>query len=185
MADLCAAWEAEAAKAEALGVRTVRLRIGLVFDHEGGVLPLLALPARFGFGAILGGGKQWAPWISRDDVVRMIVAAIDDPRWSGAINAVAPDLVTQGEFTRRLSRFLGRPQWLKVPAWPVRRLGEMSDLFLAGQRVLPKQAWALGFEFAKPTLESALAKDAGPLRLPKAPPLQARPTAPTRQLLAS
>ena len=140
MAELCAAWEAEAARMAALGTRVCVLRLGLVLDWTGGILPMLALPARLGLGARLGDGRQWAPWIHRDDAVRMILAAIDDPAWRGPVNAVAPDLVTQGEMTRRLAVHFRRPQWLAAPAWlPRLALGEFSDLFLASQRVLPER----------------------------------------------
>jgi len=175
MADLCADWEAAAAKAEALAVRVCALRFGLVFDWTGGLLPMLAMPARFGLGARIGRGDQWAPWIHRDDAVRMMLAAIDDPAWRGAVNAVSPDLVTQAQLTRRLSAFFGRGQWLAAPAAPMRLvLGEFSDLFLAGQRVLPCEALDLGFVFARPTLESAFARSHLPLRL-TAPPRVERP----------
>jgi hypothetical protein len=153
MADLCRLWEDEAVKAEGLGVRVCRLRFGLVFDPSGGPLPMLTLPARLGLGAVLGGGRQWAPWIALDDAVRLIDQALEDGRYSGAINAVAPDLVTQGEMTRAFAWLLGRPQWLAIPAWPLRlALGEMADLFLAGQRVRPARLEALGFAWARPTL---------------------------------
>jgi len=175
MADLCAGWEAAATRAEALGVRVVRLRLGLVFDWSGGLLPMLALPARFGFAARIGRGEQWAPWVHRDDVVRLVLAAIDDPAWRGPINAVAPDLVTQGQLTRRLAAHFRRPQWLAVPAAPMRlALGEFSDLFLASQRVIPSEALDLGFVFGRPTLEAAFAKGDGPLRL-TAPPKRGLP----------
>jgi uncharacterized protein (TIGR01777 family) len=174
MADLCAGWEAAAFKAEALGVRVCALRLGLVFEWTGGLLPMLALPARFGLGARIGKGDQWAPWIHRDDAVRMLLAAIDDPAWRGPVNAVSPDLVTQGQLTRRLSAFFHRGQWLAAPAAPMRLvLGEFADLFLAGQRVLPRAALDLGFTFTRPTLESALARTDQPLRL--AVPVRANP----------
>jgi uncharacterized protein (TIGR01777 family) len=166
MADLCAAWEAAAFKAEALGVRVCALRLGLVFDWTGGLLPMMAAPARFGLALRLGKGDQWAPWIHRDDAVRMLLAAIDDPAWRGPINAVAPDLVTQAQLTHRLSAFFHRGHWLASPAAPMRlALGEFSDLFLAGQRVMPQAAMDLGFSFTRPTLESAFAKPTLPLRL--------------------
>jgi len=166
MADLCAGWEAAAFKAEALGVRVCALRLGLVLDWTGGLLPMLALPARFGFGARIGRGEQWAPWIHRDDAVRMLLAAIDDPAWRGPVNAVSPDLVTQAQLTRRLSAFFHRGQWLAAPAAPMRlALGEFSDLFLAGQRVMPHVALGLGFTFTRPTLESAFMRTDQPLRL--------------------
>jgi uncharacterized protein (TIGR01777 family) len=166
MAELCAAWEAEAARMAALGVRVCALRFGLVLDWTGGILPMLALPARLGLGARIGDGRQWAPWIHRDDAVRMILAAIDDPAWRGPVNAVAPDLVTQGEMTRRLAAHFRRPQFAAAPAWVLRRaLGEFSDLFLASQRVVPHAALDLGFVFTRPTLARALERPDAPLRL--------------------
>ena len=179
MAELCAAWEAEAGRMAALGVRVCALRLGLVLDWTGGILPMLALPARFGLGARIGDGRQWAPWIHRDDAVRMILAAIDDPAWRGPVNAVAPDLVTQGEMTRRLAAHFRRPQVMAAPAWVLRRaLGEFSDLFLASQRVMPQAALDRGFVFTRPTLERAFARAASPLRLaPPGPPRAGRPLA--------
>jgi uncharacterized protein len=166
MAELCAAWEAEAQRMAALGTRVCVLRLGLVLDWTGGVLPMLALPAQFGLGARSGDGRQWAPWIHRDDAVRMMLAAIDDPAWRGPVNAVAPDLVTQGEMTRRLAAHVRRPQWLAAPARLVRlALGEFSDLFLASQRVMPSAALNRGFVFTRPTLERAFDRPGGPLRL--------------------
>lgn len=166
MAELCAAWEAEAAKLAPLGVRVCALRFGLVLDWTGGILPMLALPARLGLAARIGDGKQWAPWIHRDDAVRMILAALDNPAWRGPVNAVAPDLVTQGDMTRRLAAHFRRPQWLAAPARPLRlSLGELSDLFLASQRAIPHVALDHGFVFTRPTLERALTPHRGPLRL--------------------
>lgn len=186
LSDLCRLWEAETFKARALGVRVCALRLGMVFDWSGGPLPLMALPARFGLAAMLGSGRQWAPWIHRRDAVRMILTALDDPAWRGAINAVAPDLVTNAQFTRRLARWLGRPAWLNVPAGPLRlALGPLADLFLASQRVLPNKAWALGFSFERPTLEMAFgprraaAPDRELIRLTERPPVTARPSPPS------
>jgi uncharacterized protein (TIGR01777 family) len=167
MSELCRRWEEEAWMAEALGVRVVRLRFGLVFDWSGSVLAMLALPIRLGLGAILGTGAQWVSWIHREDAVRMIEAALDDPRWEGPVNAVAPAPATHAEVNRAIGRELGRPVWARIPAWPLRLvLGEMADLFLASQRVLPKRAEALGFVFARPHLVAALARPGrGPARI--------------------
>jgi NAD dependent epimerase/dehydratase family enzyme len=124
---------------------------------------MLALPARFGAAAILGGGRQRTPWIHLDDAVRLVETALRDARYSGPINAVAPDLVTQGELTRALAFRFGTPQWLRVPAWPLRLLlGEMSDLFLAGQRVEPTRLKALGFQWTRPTLPDVFEPAAAP-----------------------
>jgi NAD dependent epimerase/dehydratase family enzyme len=88
--------------------------------------------------------------------VRMILRALDDPAWRGPVNAVAPDLVTQGQFTLRLAKWLRRPAFARAPAAPIRlALGPLADLFLASQRVLPAKAWSLGFTFERPTLELA------------------------------
>jgi uncharacterized protein (TIGR01777 family) len=147
-ADLCRTWENAAARAECLGARVVSLRIGLVFDTNGGALPMMALPARFGGGAILGSGAQWMSWIALPDLLRMILAAIDDPLWHGAINATAPEAVRHADFQRALARTLNRPLFLRAPAWLLRSLlGEMSSLFLFSQRVVPARAKALGFTF--------------------------------------
>lgn len=155
MADLVRLWEAEQAGIER--GRICSLRFGMVFDWRGGPMPLLALPARFGLAAILGNGRQWAPWIHLEDALRLIETALRDTRYAGPINAVAPDLVTQGELTRALAWTFRAPQWLRVPAWPLRLLlGEMSDLFLAGQRVEPDRLRALGFQWTLPTLPEAL-----------------------------
>jgi hypothetical protein len=179
MAELCAAWEAEAARMTALGLRVCVLRLGLVLDWSGGILPMLALSARLGLGARIGDGRQWAPWIHRDDAVRMILAAIDDPAWRGPVNAVAPDLVTQGQMTRRLAADVHRPQFLAAPAWSLRvALGEFSDLFLASQRAIPHAALDCGFVFTRPTLERAFARSDAPLRL-TAPPARTAAAPPT------
>jgi hypothetical protein len=166
MADLVRLWEVEQAKLGDAGTRVCSLRFGMVFDDGGGPLALLALPARFGGAAILGAGRQWTPWIHLDDAVRLIETALRDARYSGPINAVAPDLVTQAELTRALAFRFRMPQWLRVPAWPLRlALGEMSDLFLASQRVEPTRLRALGFRWTRPTLpdvfEPAVAPAAG------------------------
>lgn len=157
MAELVRLWEAEQGRAPA--GRVCSLRFGMVFDRDGGPLALLALPARFGVAAVLGGGRQWAPWIHLQDALRLIETALADTRYRGPINAVAPDLVTQGELTRALAWTFRTPQWLRVPAWPLRlMLGEMSDLFLAGQRVEPDRLRGLGFTWTRPTLPDALVR---------------------------
>ena len=109
----------------------------------------------------------------------MILAAIDDPAWRGPVNAVAPDLVTQGQMTRRLAAHFHRPQFLAAPAGSLRlALGEFSDLFLAGQRAIPHAALDCGFVFTRPTLERAFARPDAPLRL-TAPPARTAAAPPT------
>jgi len=162
-ADLCRIWEDAAARAEGLGMRVVCLRIGLVFDANGGALPMMALPARFGGGATLGSGAQWMSWIAFPDLLRMILAAIDDPLWHGAINATAPEPVRHADFQRALARTLHRPLLLQAPGWLLRlMLGEMSSIFLFSQRVVPAKAQALGFAFDVHFAADALALLLGP-----------------------
>ncbi len=157
MSELCRRWEEEAWLAEAWGVRVCRLRLGMVFASGGGPLPMLSLPVRFGLGAVLGSGRQWAPWIHLQDSLDLIERALDDPRYEGPINAVAPEAVTHEAMTKAIAGTLRRPLFLRVPAAPMRlALGEMSDLFLASQKVAPARAQALGFEFRYPTLGEAL-----------------------------
>ncbi|MFM9862166.1 MAG: TIGR01777 family oxidoreductase [Micropepsaceae bacterium] len=162
-ADLCRAWEDAATRAEALGMRVVCLRVGLVLDASGGALPMMALPARFGLGAIFGSGQQWMSWIARPDLLRMLLAAIDDPLWHGAINATAPEPVRNADFQRALARALNRPLFLSAPAWLLRTmLGEMSSIFLFSQRVVPSRAQALGFTFDVHFAADALSLMLGP-----------------------
>lgn len=157
LSDLCRIWEERALQAQGLGVRTCLLRLGMVFDWSGGPLPLLALPARFGLGMVMGSGRQHLPWIHRDDVLALIDFAIREPACSGPLNACAPEEVRQGDFAHRLARGLHRPQWLGAPAWALRlAMGEFADLFLASQRISPARLQALGFRFARGTIAQAL-----------------------------
>jgi hypothetical protein len=155
---LCADWEQAASAAEALGIRVVRLRLGVVLGRDGGALPQLALPARLGLGAVMGDGRQGMPWIHIDDVVQLFLRTLDDATLGGAMNAVAPETATQRQFQQALAQVLRRPLWLRVPAAPVRwALGEMAQLLVDGQHVLPRAALAAGFSFRFPTLAGALA----------------------------
>lgn len=161
LADTCRAWEAEAEAASELGVRTVRIRIGVVLASEGGALPKMALPVRLGLGCRLGSGRQGLSWIHRDDLVAMFVEAIRNPRWEGPFNGTAPTPVDQGTFTALLARQLHRPLW-PVPgpltsAVLTVALGELAgSLLLQGAFVQPAKAQALGFRFRYPTAEPAL-----------------------------
>ena len=154
---LCADWESAAEAATVLGIRVVRLRLGVVLGRDGGALPQLARPARLGLAAVLGSGEQGAPWIHLQDVLGLIDLALHTPTLRGAVNAVAPGHVNQAQFTAALARVLGRPQWLKVPAFVLRKLlGEMAQLLVDGQHVVPAVALAAGYRFAWPQLEPAL-----------------------------
>lgn len=147
-ADLCRLWENAAGRARQHGIRTVCLRIGIVFDKTGGALPMMALPARLGLGAVFGDGRQWMSWITRNDLVRMILVAIDDRRFEGSINAVAPEPLRHADFQRALAHTFKRPLFLAAPACALKAaMGEMSGIFLDSQRVVPKRAAELGFTF--------------------------------------
>ena len=156
-AHLCRDWEAEAVKAEALGVRVCRLRTGIVLGTEGGALRKMLLPFRAGIGGRMGSGRQWMSWIARADIVALIRWLIDHDSTRGAYNGTAPAAVTNAEFARALGAALHRPAALPTPAFALRLLfGEMADILLTGQRVVPKRATAEGFKFKYPELPSAL-----------------------------
>lgn len=155
--DVCVAWEAEAIKIAATGVRLVLLRIGLVMGIEGGVLGRLLMPFEFGGGGRIGSGKQWMSWIERDDLIRLIAHAIATPTLEGPLNATAPMPVTNKTFAQELGRALWRPAVIPLPEAPLHHLlGDFADeLLLGGQRVLPQKALASGFQFRHENLHSA------------------------------
>jgi uncharacterized protein (TIGR01777 family) len=156
--DLCAAIEHEARRGEALGVRVVRMRFGVVLGRGDGAYPMLALAARLGLGAVLGSGRQPAPWIHLDDAVALIRFALADEALAGPVNAVAPDTRPQADFARALAKSFGRRAWLRVPYAPMRwALGEMAELLLEGQNAVPAVALRAGFEFRHPNLDDAFA----------------------------
>jgi uncharacterized protein (TIGR01777 family) len=160
--DLCAAIEHEARRAEALGVRVVRLRLGVVLGRGDGAYPMLALSSRLGLGAVLGTGRQPAPWIHLDDAVGLLRFALADASLVGAVNAVAPATPTQADFAQALAASFGRRVRLRAPHAPLRALlGEMAELLLEGQNVVPAVALAAGYRFRHATLEGALAALAG------------------------
>lgn len=157
LSDLCAAIEHEARRAEALGVRVVRMRFGVVLGHGGGAYPMQALAARLGLGAVLGPGRQPAPWIHLADAVGLVRFAMAHPHLYGPVNAVAPDAVTQATFAQALATSFGRRAWLRMPGVPLRALlGEMSVLLLDGQNSVPRTALSQGYRFVHPRLSGAL-----------------------------
>lgn len=157
-ARLCHDWEAAAREAEALGVRVCTLRIGVVLHPDGGALAKMLTPFRLGAGGPMGTGKQWMSWITRDDLVSLLVFLLEDTKASGAYNGTAPEPVRNEDFARALGVALHRPALLRTPAFALKALfGEMSSLLLTGQRVVPARAQAAGFVFAHPTLDAALA----------------------------
>ncbi|PWB35369.1 TIGR01777 family protein [Pseudomonas sp. SDI] len=154
---LCIAWEETAMAAQALGIRVVLLRTGLVLSSEGGFLSRLRLPFKLGLGGPLGDGRQWMPWIHIDDEVALIDFLLQREDASGPYNACAPEPVRNREFAKRLGRTLRRPALLPVPALLLKAgLGELSTLLLGGQRARPVRALAAGFRFHFNDVQSAL-----------------------------
>jgi uncharacterized protein (TIGR01777 family) len=157
LAEVCKAWEAEARRAEDLGVRVVRLRSGVVLGPGGGALAKMLLPFKLGLGGPIGAGRQWFPWIHARDIAELYVRAVDDPKLAGAVNGVAPEPVTNRDFARALGRALHRPAVLPTPAFALRlALGEVTDVLLESQRCVPRAAQAAGFAFRFPSLDAAL-----------------------------
>ncbi|MBK6408069.1 MAG: TIGR01777 family protein [Holophagales bacterium] len=157
LAETTLAWEEAARRAAPEGVRLVLLRIGIVLGEEGGALSKMLLPFRLGLGGPLGSGNQWMPWIHRDDLVTLLVASLEDPRFDGPVNATAPAPVRMKEFAATLGKVLHRPAFAPAPAFAMRfAMGEMASLVLDGQRVLPAKASSLGFRFRFARLEPAL-----------------------------
>jgi uncharacterized protein (TIGR01777 family) len=156
--ELCAAWEREAAKASALGVRVCVMRIGVVLDRGGGALAKMLPAFRMGVGGRLGDGRHYFPWIHRDDVAAIAQWLLENPQARGAYNAGAPNPVTNAEFTGALGKALGRPTVLPMPETALKLLfGEMSELLLVSDRMLPMRLLDEGFEFKYPKLDEALA----------------------------
>jgi uncharacterized protein (TIGR01777 family) len=156
--DLCAAWEREANEAAAIGVRVCVMRIGVVLDKDGGALAKMLPAFRMGAGGRLGSGRHWFPWIHRADVVAVCQWLIDNGQARGAYNVSAPNPVTNADFTRALGRALGRPTVLPMPEAALKLLfGEMSELLLVSDRMLPKRLLDAGFRFRYPELDAALA----------------------------
>jgi uncharacterized protein len=162
LAEVCTAWETAAQAASANGTRVVILRLGIVLGENGGALGKMLAPFNAFVGGPIGSGKQWFSWIHRDDVVKMIVAAISDPQMQGVYNATAPNPVTMTDFAQTLGTVMNRPSWLPVPNFALEALlGEGAIVVLQGQQVIPTQALAKGFEFQYPTLKPALASILG------------------------
>ena len=158
LAEVCAEWEREALAAEALGVRVVFVRIGIVLAPVGGALARMLTLFKMGAGGRLGSGKQWMPWIHIEDVVGVLLHASRTAAVRGAINAVSPHPVTNAKFTRALGHAVHRPAFLPVPKTALRiAFGEMSEILMDSQRVLPHVAERTGYAFKHTELEGALA----------------------------
>jgi uncharacterized protein (TIGR01777 family) len=158
LARACVDWEKAALAGERLGLRVAVVRVGVVLDPQGGALAKLLTPFKLGAGGKVGTGRQWMPWVHRDDIVGLFLLALDSANATGPINGTAPNPVTNYEFTKALGRALGRPTLLPTPAFALRlMLGEVAGVVTSGQRVLPRRAQALGYQFKFPTIDGALA----------------------------
>ena len=158
LARICADWEAEAMRASVAGTRVARIRTGLVLARDGGALPRMLLPFWLGAGGPVGSGRQYWPWIHRQDWIDLVRWVLETPGASGAFNATAPNPVTNAEFARALGRALGRPAFMPTPGLALRLLlGAMADaLLLSGQRAVPARAERLGFRFNFTQIDDAL-----------------------------
>jgi uncharacterized protein (TIGR01777 family) len=149
LAELASEWEAEAMRAEAFAVRVVRTRFGIILAKEGGALPQMMAPLKFGLGGKLGSGRQWMSWVALDDVVAIIKRALVDDGLSGGVNVVAPEPVRNDEFTMLLAKVMHRPAIFAAPAFVLRlAMGEMADeALLASERATPEKLKQVKYQF--------------------------------------
>ncbi len=157
LAQLSADWESEARAAEELGVRVVLSRTGVVLSDSGGALEKMLPFFKAGIGGPVAGGRQYVPWVHRDDVVGAAIFALDNDSVRGPVNVTAPEPVTNKELSRTLGRVLHRPAFAPVPALAVKALyGDMAQIVTTGQRAVPGRLKELGYAFRQPDLEPAL-----------------------------
>jgi uncharacterized protein (TIGR01777 family) len=156
LANVCRAWEEEASRAQDLGLRVVRLRTGIVLGPGGGALQAMLPLFKFGLGGPLGSGRQWWSWVHREDVVGLIIHALEK-EVSGPLNATVPQPVRQKEFAQTLGRLLRRPAVLPTPSLALKvALGGFSSELLSSKRVISQKAQEAGYRFRSPELEPAL-----------------------------
>jgi uncharacterized protein len=158
LAEVCREWEGATAPAAAAGIRVVNLRLGVVLTSAGGALAKMLPPFRLGAGGPLGNGRQYMSWIAIDDLVGGMLHCLTTETLRGPVNAVAPEAVTNYDFTKTLGRVLSRPTIVPVPAAAARlAFGEMADeALLASARVAPTRLASSGYQFLHPNLEEAL-----------------------------
>jgi uncharacterized protein (TIGR01777 family) len=159
VADCCIQWEAAADEIQNLGIRTVKLRTGIVLSEKGGALPRIIQPVRWGVGAALGTGKQWQSWIHLDDLCELYVKSLTDESMKGFYNAVAPNPVTNYDLTKLSAQVLKRPFWMpNVPAFALKLVfGEMASIVLGGNYVLNQRIKVeTGFQYKFTDVKTAL-----------------------------
>jgi uncharacterized protein (TIGR01777 family) len=159
LAGLCVEWEKAARAVEPAGVRLAIVRVGVVLDKEGGALAKLLTPFKLFAGGPAGGGKQWMSWVHHEDLTGLLLFALDRGEVKGPLNGTAPNPVTNGDFAKALGRALHRPSFFPTPGFMLRlALGEVADIIVTGQRVVPRRPLALGYSYKYPTVEAALAE---------------------------
>ena len=158
LGNTCRQWEQSADSFEKMGIRTVKIRTGVVLSHQGGALEKMILPIKIGIGSFLGNGRQYIPWIHIDDLCGIYIKAVEDTEMKGAYNAAAPDYKTNRDFTKTLARVLQKPLWFpNIPALLLNLIfGKMSEILLKGNKVSPEKIIKAGYIFKFPNLESAL-----------------------------
>lgn len=157
LAKTCQMWESEANVGRESNVRVVFPRFGVVLAAGGGALKKMLLPFELFVGGPLGSGRQWYSWIHRDDAIGAILHFVEHAEIEGAVNVVAPESATMAAFAKELGRVLGRPSWMRVPAWVLKLLlGEMAGMILEGRQIKPVRLIRSGFAYRYPTLRGAL-----------------------------
>jgi uncharacterized protein (TIGR01777 family) len=157
LSEVCKEWEAEAEAAQSPGIRLALIRTGVVLSLDDGALKKMLPAFRLGVAGPLGSGRQWFPWIHIDDIVGIFEHAVSNGSVSGPVNGTAPEPVTNADFTRQLARVLHRPAFLPAPGFALRLImGEMADMLLTSQRVIPRAALDAGYGFKHPHLAGAL-----------------------------
>jgi uncharacterized protein (TIGR01777 family) len=158
LARACVEWEAAARRAGGFGVRVAIVRIGVVLGKDAGALRHLLTPFKMCVGGPAGSGKHWMGWVHHEDIVGILLLALANTAAAGPINGSAPNPATNRDFSKALGRALHRPAFLPTPGFALRAmLGEVADVVLTGQHVLPKRVQELGYTFKFPTLDAALA----------------------------
>jgi len=157
LGQICRDWEYAADQFTGAGIRTVKIRTGIVLSKTGGAMSRLQIPVKWGLGSPLGDGKQYMPWIHMDDLCDIYLHALEHEDMQGAYNAVAPQHINNKEFTRSLAEALGKPFWApNIPAFAMNLLfGEMAAMLLKGSRISSEKIREAGFSFKFPDLESA------------------------------
>lgn len=157
LSDLSQVWESTAMEAEALGLRVIPIRFGMVLGPDGGALSKMTLPFHLFLGGPVLPGTQYVSWIHRNDLARLILFVITHPTLDGPVNGVAPEAVTMRDFCTTLGKTMNRPSWFPIPEFLLEiALGELATMLTTGQRVHPQKALKSGFSYSFPTLQEAL-----------------------------